>query len=121
MAGARFLGCLDPGWWREGAVLPANLAALDMANPYRCVLAWWATQHLPALPRRGPRQIPPYDRVLRALRLSPRDAETLGFTGVDADLLTSGWRHLISCLRARDDRRAALDHATAGALTWVSS
>jgi hypothetical protein len=41
-AGARFLGHLDPGWWREGAWLPASLTALDMADPYRCVLAWWA-------------------------------------------------------------------------------
>jgi hypothetical protein len=88
VAGAEFLGHLDPGWWREGAMLPANLTALDMASPYRCVLAWWAAEHLAALPQRGPRQIPPYDRVVRVLRLSPRDAEALGFTGVDADLLT---------------------------------
>jgi hypothetical protein len=109
VAGAEFLGRLDPGWWREGAMLPANLAALDMASPYRCVLAWWAAQHLPAPPQRGRRQIPPYDRVLRVLRLSPRDAEALGFTGVDADLLTSGWRHLITCLRACHGPGAALD------------
>jgi hypothetical protein len=100
VAGARFLSDLDPGWWREDALLPASLAALDMADPYRCVLAWWAAQHLPAPPRRGPRQVPPYDRAVRALRLSSPHAQALGFTGVDADRLTPGWRHLITCLRA---------------------
>jgi hypothetical protein len=82
-------------------VLPANLAALDMASAYRCVLAWWVAQRLPAPPQRGPRQITPYDRVVRVLRLSSQDAEALGFTGVD--LLTHGWRHLITCLRASHD------------------
>jgi hypothetical protein len=120
VAGAEFLGRLDPGWWREGAMLPANLAALDMASPYRCVLAWWAAQYLPAPPQRGPRQIPPYDRVLRVLRLSPRDAEALGFTGVDADLLTSGWRHLITCLRACRGPGAAQDRASGRPSTRVS-
>lgn len=99
VAGARFLGGLDPGWWREGALLPASLAALDMADPYRCVLAWWATRHLPAPSRPGARQAPPYDRAVRALCLSPRHAEALGFTGVDAGRLTPGWRHLITYLR----------------------
>ena len=98
--GARFLGDLDPGWWREGALLPANLTALDMADPYRCVLAWWATRHLPAPPRRGARQLPPYDRAMLALCLSSQQAQALGFTGADADLLTPGWRHLITHLRA---------------------
>ena len=107
VAGARFLGRLDPGWWQEGALLPASLAALDMADPYRCVLAWWAAQHLPAPSRSGARHAPPYDRAVRALCLSPRQAEALGFTGVDADLLTPGWRHLITYLRAPYDRRAA--------------
>jgi hypothetical protein len=59
-------------------VLPANLAALDMASPFRCVLAWWAAQHLLAPPQRGPRQIPPYDHVVRVLRLSSQDAEGPG-------------------------------------------
>lgn len=114
VAGARFLGHIDPGWWREGAALPANLTALDMANPYRCVLAWWAARHLPAPPQRGTRQIPPYDRAVRVLRLSSGDAEALGFTGVDADLLTPGWRHLITCLRASHDGRAAMDPPPGG-------
>jgi hypothetical protein len=109
VAGARFLGHLDPGWWREGAWLPVNLTALDMADPYRCVLAWWAAQHLPAPARRGARQVPPYDRAMLALCLSSRQALDLGFTGADADLLTPGWRHLIACLRADDDPRAAAD------------
>src|SRR5215469_14487942 len=100
VAGARFLNCLDPGWWREGAFLPASLTALDMADPYRCVLAWWAVRHLPAPPRSGPRQVPPYDRAMLALCLSTQQAQALGFTGADADLLTPGWRHLITCLRA---------------------
>jgi hypothetical protein len=100
VAGARFLSHLDPGWWREGALLPANLTMLDMADPYRCVLAWWAARHLPA-PLRGARQVPPYDRATLALCLSSRQAQTLGFTGADADLLTSGWRHLITYLRAQ--------------------
>jgi hypothetical protein len=108
VAGARFLSDLDPGWWREDALPPASLAALDMADPYRCVLAWWAAQRLPAPPR-GPRQVAPYDRAVRALRLSSQQAQALGFTGVDADLLTPGWRHLITCLRASCDRRAAVD------------
>ena len=103
VAGARFLGDLDPGCWREGALLPANLTALDMANPYRCVLAWWATRHLPAPPRRGTRQLPPYDRAMLALCLSSQQAQALGFTGADADLLTPGWRHLIAYLRASRD------------------
>ena len=111
VAGARFLGHLDPGWWREGALLPASLTGLDMADPYRCVLAWWAAQHLPVPPRRGPRQVPPYDRAMLALCLSSRQAQALGFTGADADLLTPGWRHLITCLRASSDRRAAVDPA----------
>ena len=111
VAGARFLGHLDPGWWREDAWLPASLTALDMADPYRCVLAWWAAQHLPAPPRRGPRQVPPYDRAMLALCLSSRQAQALGFTGADADLLTPGWRHLITCLRASSDWRAAVDPA----------
>jgi hypothetical protein len=100
VAGARFLGDLEPDWWREGALLPASLAALNMADPYRCVLAWWAAQHLPAPSQREARQVPPYDRAVRALCLSPRQAEALGFTGVDADLLTPAWRDLIICLRA---------------------
>jgi hypothetical protein len=120
VAGAEFLGHLDPGWWREGAMLPANLTALDMASPYRCVLAWWAAEHLAAPPQRGPRQIPPYDRVLRILRLSPRDAEALGFTGVDADLLTPGWRHLITCLWACHGPGAALDPVSGRPSTWAS-
>jgi hypothetical protein len=106
VAGARFLGHLDPGWWREGAMLPASLTALDMADPYRCVLAWWAAQHLPAPTRCGPRQIPPYDRAMLALCLSCRQAQALGFTGADADLLTPGWRHLITYLRASYARHA---------------
>jgi hypothetical protein len=111
VAGARFLGHLDPGWWREGALLPASLTGLDMADPYRCVLAWWAAQHLPAPPQRGPRQVPPYDRAMLALCLSSRQAQALGFTGADADLLTPGWRHLITYLRASSDRRATVDSA----------
>jgi hypothetical protein len=110
-AGARFLGDFDPGWWWEGAWLPASLTALDMADPYRCVLAWWAAQHLPAPPRRGTRQVPPYNRAMLALCLSSERAQALGFTGADADLLTPGWRHLITYLRASDDRRAAMDPA----------
>ena len=109
VAGARFLGHLDPGWWREGTLLPASLTALDMADPYRCVLAWWAARHLPAPPRRGTRQVPPYDRAMLALGLSSRQAQALGFTGADADLLTPGWRHLITALRACANRRAAAD------------
>lgn len=100
VAGARFLAALDPGWWQAGALLPASLTALDIADPYRCVLASWAAQHLPAHSRRGARQITPYDRARLALRLSPRQAQALGFTGIDADLLTPGWRRLISDLRA---------------------
>jgi hypothetical protein len=100
VAGARFLDYLDPGWWREGALLPASLTALDMADPYRCVLAWWAIRHLPASPRSFPRQVPPYDRAMLALCLSTQQAQALGFTGADADLPTPGWRHLITCLRA---------------------
>ena len=111
VAGARFLSDLDPGWWRENALLPASLAALDTADPYRCVLACWAAQHLPAPPQRGPRQVPPYDRAVRALRLSSRQAQDLGFTGVDADRLTPGWRHLITCLRESQERRAAVHPA----------
>ena len=107
VAGARFLSDLDPGWWRQGAVLPASLAALDMADPYRCVLAWWAARRLPAPPR-GPRQAAPYDRAVCALGLSSQQAQALGFTGVDADLLTAGWRHLITCLRTSHDRSAAV-------------
>ena len=108
MAGAQFLGHLDPGWWREGAWLPASLTALDMADPYRCVLAWWAAHHLPAPPRGGTRQLPPYDRAMLALGLSSQRAQALGFTGADADLLTPGWRHLITDLRASYDRRTAV-------------
>jgi hypothetical protein len=111
LTGARFLGHLDPGWWREGALLPASLTALDMADPYRCILAWWAARHLPAPSRRGPRQVPPYDRAMLALCLSSKQAQALGFTGADADLLTPGWRHLITNLRASADRRAAVDPA----------
>ena len=109
VAGARVLSDLDPGWWREDTLPPASLAALDMADPYRCVLAWWAAQHLPVPPRRGSRQVSPYDRAVRALHLSSQQAQALGFTGVDADRLTPGWRHLITCLRASHDRRAAAD------------
>jgi hypothetical protein len=101
-AGTRLLDHIDPGWWREGTGLPANLTALDMADPYRCVLAWWATEHLPAPARSGMRQVPPYDRAMRALGLTPRQAQALGFTGVDVELLTPGWRHLITYLRASD-------------------
>jgi hypothetical protein len=111
VAGARFLSHLDPGWWREGALLPASLAALDMADPYRCVLAWWAAQHLPAPPRRGTRQVPPYDRAMLALGLSSQRAQALGFTGVDADRLTPGWRRLITYLRTSYDGRTAVDPA----------
>jgi hypothetical protein len=74
------------------------------------MLTWWAAQHLPAPPH-GPRQVAPYDRAVRALRLSSQQAQALGFTGVDADLLTPGWRHLITCLRASRDRHAAVDPA----------
>lgn len=100
MVGARFLSHLDPGWWREGALLPASPTALDMADPYRCVLAWWAAQHLPAPAQRGTRQVTPYDRAMLALSLSSQQAEAREFTGVDADRLTPGWRHLITYLRA---------------------
>ena len=109
VAGARFLCDLDPGWWREDALLPASLAVVDMADPYRCVLAWWAAQHLPAPPQRGPRQVPPYDRAVRALLLSSQQAQDLGFAGVDAHRLTPGWRHLIACLRESHDRHGAVD------------
>jgi hypothetical protein len=105
VAGARFLDHLDPGWWREGAWLPASLTALDMADPYRCVLAWWAAQHLPAPLRRGPRQVPPYDRAMLALCLSSRQSQALGFNGTDADLLTPGWRYLITYLRESHGRQ----------------
>ena len=105
VAGARFLDHLDPGWWREGAWLPASLTALDMADPYRCVLAWWATQHLPTPLRRGARQVPPYDRAMLALCVSSAQAQALGITGADADLLTPGWRHLITFLRAWSENR----------------
>jgi hypothetical protein len=111
VAGARFLSHLDPGWWREGALLPASLTALDIADPYRCVLAWWATRHLPAPARCGTRQLPPYDRAMLALGLSSQQAQALGFTGADADLLTPGWRQLITYLRASYDRRAAVEPA----------
>lgn len=111
VAGARFLGHLDPGWWRVGALLPPSLTALDMADPYRCVLAWWAARHLPFAARRDQRQVPPYDRAMRALCLSHQQAQALGFTGADADLLTPGWRHLITCLRSSSDQRAAVDPA----------
>jgi hypothetical protein len=111
VAGARFLSHLDPGWWREGALLPASLTALDMADPYRCVLAWWAAQHLPAPARRGTRQVPPYDRAMLALGLSSQQAQALGLTGVDADRLTPGWRNLISYLRASYNGRGAVDPA----------
>jgi hypothetical protein len=100
VAGARFLDRPDPRWWREGACPPIDLAVLDMADPYRCVLAQWAAQHLPAPSRPGSRQVPPYNRAVRALGLSPRQAEALGFTGADAGLLTGGWRHLIATCRA---------------------
>ena len=50
---------------------------------------------------------------MRALGLSSQQAQALGFTGVDADLLTPGWRHLITWLRASHDRRAAVDPAAA--------
>jgi hypothetical protein len=108
VAGARFLVRLDPGWWREDALLPASLAALDMADPHRCVLAWWAARHLPAPAPGGTRQVSPYDRARLALRLSSPRADALGFTGADADLLTPGWRHLITYLRASYGRRAAV-------------
>jgi hypothetical protein len=111
VAGARFLVDLDPGWWREDALLPACLAALDMADPYRCVLACWAARHLPAPVPCGTRQISPYDRARLALCLSSQRAYGLGFTGADADLLTPGWRRLITYLRASYDRRAAVDPA----------
>jgi hypothetical protein len=102
-AGSWFLSDLDPYWWREGGFVPATLGALDMADPRRCMLAWWAVRYLPDPPPRGPRQVPPYDRAVRALHLSSMRAQALGFTGVDADLLTAGWRHLITCLRASRD------------------
>ena len=111
MVGARFLSHLDPGWWREGALLPASPTALDMADPYRCVLAWWAAQHLPAPEQRGTRQVTPYDRAMLALSLSSQQAQALGFTGVDADRLTPGWRHLIIYLRASYEGGAAVDPA----------
>ena len=53
---------------------------------------------LPA--RYGTHQIPPYDRAKLALCLSSQRAHALGFTGADADLLTTGWRHLIASMRA---------------------
>jgi hypothetical protein len=46
-----------------------------------------------------------------ALCLSSAQAQALGFTGADADLLTPEWRHLITYLRACDDRHAAMDPA----------
>jgi len=69
------------------------------------VLAWWAAQHLPAPLRRGPRQVPPYDRAMLALCLSSRQAQALGFNGTDADLLTPGWRYLITYLRESHGRQ----------------
>ena len=110
-AGSWFLSDLDPYWWVDGGFVPASLAALDMADPYRCVLAWWAARYLPddVGERQGPGRVPPYDRAVRALHLSSLEAEALGFTGVDADVLTAGWRHLITCLRASHDRLAAAD------------
>jgi hypothetical protein len=41
MAGARFLGHLDPGWWQEGVLLPASLTVLDMTDPYQCMRPAW--------------------------------------------------------------------------------
>jgi hypothetical protein len=107
VAGTRFLDRIDPGWWQEGALLPASLTALNTADPYQCLLAWWAARHLPAPPDRGQRPAPPYDRAMLALGLSPRQAHALGFTGVDADLLTPGWRHVIIHLRESPDNHAA--------------
>jgi hypothetical protein len=106
-AGSWFLSDFDPGWWGEGGFVPSSLAALDMADPYSCVLAWWAARYLPddVGEPQGPRQVPPYYHAVRALRLSSLEAEALGFTGVDADVLTAGWRHLITCLRASREHR----------------
>jgi len=56
-------------------------------------------------------RVPPYDRAMLALCLSTQQAQGLGFTGTDADLLTPGWRHLITYLRASYDRRAAVGPA----------
>jgi hypothetical protein len=70
-AGSVFLSDLDPYWWREGGFVPATLGALDMADPRRCMLAWWAVRYLPDPPPRGPRQVPPYDRAVRALLSEP--------------------------------------------------
>jgi len=55
--------------------------------------------------------MPPYDRALLALCLSSHQAQALGFTGVDADRLTPGWRHLITHLRASYHGCAAVDPA----------
>jgi len=128
VSGARFLGDIDPGWWREGAMLPASLVALDMADPRRCLLAWWAARRLPAPTPGGTRLVSPYDRAVRALSLSARQAQALGFTGVDADLLSPGWRHLITDLRAASDpvsqpmRRSGLTTAFAPMATcaWTA-
>jgi hypothetical protein len=111
VAGARFLDRIDPGWWQEGALPETNLTALDTADPYQCVLAWWAARHLSAPPRRGRRPVPPYDRATLALGLSRRQAHALGFTGVDADLLTPGWRRVITQLRESSDSHAAVGPA----------
>jgi len=56
-------------------------------------------------------RVPPYDRAMLALCLSTQQAQGLGFTGTDADLLTPGWRHLITYLRVSYDRRATVGPA----------
>jgi hypothetical protein len=96
-AGAGVLDALDPGWWRDDAAPPVDVAALDMADHHACVLGQryaWAAEIFPR----------PYEAGLLVLGVPSGDAAGYGFTGVDADLLTPGWRRLISARRAPTGR-----------------
>lgn len=95
-AGAALLDTTDPGWWREDEAQPVDVATLNMADPYTCVLG----QRFAWLAGLCPQ---PYEAGLLALGVPPGDAAGYGFTGVDADLLTAGWRHLITTRRAQAD------------------
>jgi hypothetical protein len=93
-AGAGLLDALDPGWWREDATPAVDVAALNMADPHTCLLGQRFARPLPPGPQ-------PYGSGLLMLGvIMQRDAVGLGFTGVDADLLTHGWRRLICARRA---------------------
>jgi hypothetical protein len=89
----------DPGWWQPHVTPAVDVAAMQVADAFTCPAAQrnvdrWAS----GAGQRRARS--PFRAGLHRLGIGPAEAAAFGLAGVDADLLTPGWRWLITQLRA---------------------